>query len=123
MLNKPKDPRAVYGTALALPTAVVRPRLMRELAAGPRAFGGLPNTPDKGSPMAVADAAALNNKTNVLGIPVSAGIGGSSGGPATPAAPSLPLGTRIGGALRQTRNQLGPIASRELNTAIGRAHV
>lgn len=116
MLKKPKDPLAIAGAAPALPTVTVRPTFAQKLAAGPRAFGGLPNTPDVGSPMARADAAALSNKTNVLGIPVSAGIGGGTGGPAAPAAPSLPLGTRIGSALRQTRDQAGPVAASELNT-------
>lgn len=120
LLKKPKDPLA-DGAATTLPTVTVRPTFAQKLAAGPRAFGGLPNTPDKGSPMARADAAALSNKTNVLGIPVSAGIGGGTGGPAAPATPSLPLGTRIGSALRQTRDQLGPVAASELNTLGGAA--
>lgn len=110
ILKKPK----------ALPTAVVRPTFMDKLAAGPRAFGGLPNTPDKGSPMARADAAALRNKTNVLGLPVTGfAAAGASGGPAAPpapAAPSMPLGTRIGAALRRTRADAGPIAASEINT-------
>jgi hypothetical protein len=62
-------PPGAPGAADTLPTQVVRPTFMDKLAAGPRAFGGLPNAPAPGSAMARADAAALRNQTNVLGMP------------------------------------------------------
>ncbi|MEO7198912.1 MAG: hypothetical protein ABIY56_01705 [Dokdonella sp.] len=107
--NMPNQPAS-------LPTVVVRPSFMDKLAAGPGAFGGLPNTPDKGSPMALADAQALTHPSNVLGIPTGYGAGVSSGTSA-PATPAVPIGTRIGKALGSANDAAGTLAAGAINDA------